>query len=230
MKSEKFKSFTLFILFAIFLGFTGQVFLNFSLENKTEHVIVEFRDVNIDSILNPQSSYVSFGGSLHTAIFPHDKSEEMWVATKEYLKRYLETPSYEEITMSKWKEAKSGKSVHFVFPLEIDISNICELLKVKIDKDNKLNMKINSIIVNVDTKDKIYLGNTNTKQFIFLEGDLRDNGISYLIDEVYNSELLVESKTLEDVYSIKSVLDKEGKKDISAEEIENEICELCIWQ
>ncbi|MGB3367790.1 MAG: hypothetical protein WBA54_09890, partial [Acidaminobacteraceae bacterium] len=123
---EMIKNAVLVSLFALCLALTGSILFDVSADNVNTSLIKDAKlnvITNAQSVINPQSYLVSFGGGLHTGVFSDEIRKTIWTEVTENLKVYFQTGIYSVISADEWTQAINSRSFRIKIPLDYSINN-----------------------------------------------------------------------------------------------------------
>ena len=211
MEREKYKNILLISLFLLCILLSGKILLGGFVKNevlKSDEVVYKsFSDVQ--KVLSPQSYFVSFGGNLHTGLYSEDINRIIWDKTKENLKIYLLGLKYEEISVSKWNQLVKERSFRFELPFNYKIGDIYLILGIPKKDDKFMEKYVDTIIMPTNNTNQIYLGSEANSSFYILKGLDRNGEYEFkkIVENIEKSNI-IEYKRLEDIFSLRNLLNK----------------------
>lgn len=166
----------------------------------------ELKTVNINSYINPQSYFISFGGMSYTKVYDQEIRNHIWENVQPYIFTTLSNyETFESIDEKTYVEAFSTKSILLKMPLELRLSDLAILYGIEdIPKEMEAIIPTEYMIVSDETQ-ALYLFDSASGQYYKIKSKTFTHDISELFDLVKSRES-VEYRKVSDRFSLESTM------------------------
>ncbi len=212
MTLEKVKTGLMAVLFVTCLLLSGQLLnADRNAEAQSSLALASSHPVKYDEIIYPQSCTISYGGGLYKGVYAAEVKKSLWQESEKYLKNYVEYLEINKMTQEDWDTAVKSKSVSFVMPFNMTLSQIQNLLVADFQGSGNEEIVVNTIVVPINEDERILIGDQERKVYYQLQGVKRDVYLSSLLSQYEKDPGVYDSKTVEELYGMSKVLSEVGK-------------------
>lgn len=220
MLLEKAKSAVLMALFAICVYLAGQFLLDTSSISARagSNAGNTQASVNIEDLLNPQGVQVSFGGGLYSGYFDSALKNSLWTSAKGQLRAALETSGVTEVGQTDWDAAVVQRGITFKMPFDMTVTQILMAAGSSVSREALGASSFDVVLITAGESGSIYLGNRQEDRYARFskakpEGPAAQvaappDELSVILSEIENAEGTVEYKRIEDIFSLREILEK----------------------
>lgn len=212
MTLEKVKTGLMAVLFVTCLLLAGQLLnADRSADAQSSAVLASSHLVKYDEIIYPQSCTISYGGGLYKGVYADEVKKSLWQESEKYLKNYVEYLEINKITQEDWDTAVKSKSVSFVMPFNMTLSQIQNMLLTDAQGSGNDDIIVNTIVVPINEDERIMIGDRDKKTYYVLQGVKRDVYLSSLLSQFEKDAGVYDGKTVEELYGMSKVLSVSSK-------------------
>jgi hypothetical protein len=226
MLLEKAKSAVLMALFAICVYLAGQFLLDTSaISARTGSNAGNLQaSVHIEDLLNPQGIQVSFGGGLYSGYFDSTLKNSLWASSKGLIRAALETAAFTEVEQMDWDAAVVQRGVAFKMPFGMTVNQILIASGSNVSRDAFGMSSFDVVLITVGQNGSVYLGNRQEDRYIRFSGEQPTEAaeapaavaepsaaLSDIVSEIENAKGTIEYKRIEDIFSLREILEKPGE-------------------
>ena len=169
----------------------------------------ELKTVNINSYINPQSYFISFGGMSYTKVYDQAIRDHIWKNVQPYIFSTLSNyETFEPIDEKTYVEAFSTKSILLKMPLELRVSDLAILHGIEdVSKEVASLVPTEYMIVSDETQ-ALYLLDSVSKQYYRIKSKTYTHDIPELISSIKSREY-IEYRKVSDRFSLESTVSED---------------------
>lgn len=166
----------------------------------------ELKTVSINSYINPQSYFVSFGGMSYTKVYDQDIRNQIWANVQPYIFSTLNNyESFEIIDEKTYVEAFSTKSILLKMPLELRLSDLAELYGIGQLPAEMASFVPTEYLIISDEPQVLYVYDEASKKYYKFQSMTFTHDIPELIGSLQAMEY-IEYRKVSDRFSLESTV------------------------
>ncbi|MDO9591701.1 MAG: hypothetical protein Q7I98_00735 [Erysipelotrichaceae bacterium] len=210
MLLEKAKSATLVVLFTICAYLSGLFLFDNNAVSAKASQMTAFTSVNIEDLLNPRSCHVSFGGGLYSGTFEPTLNTRLWEEASGFIRVALEVPSYQLIDQIEWDLGNTRRGVTINLPFAMTTDQILASTASSYSRNVLGQATFDTIVINTGASQVVMFG--NNKQSAYYKFSLNGSmaSLAITLTEIENDSNTIEYKRLEDIFSLRKILEEPG--------------------